>query len=535
MQKKNKIFYPVLFVVLFAAIIYLFKRPILLLYRNLTESGDTQPLNLTTEQKLEDFEYLYEVISTSFPMLDDIKELHHLDFITDQEKYRELVTDSQDDYEFYCVMNYIVSNLPSAHTDIVFPDYDAYRGLGCYHLQDTLIEKGVLSSAYSWKELIKNQLDTYHEAEVEWFVFEYTSGKYLYSGNSDLELGAEIRSIDNVAPDEYIMQHPFVANKRRDFANSNPYVRKIVLNNCVGTPLTVQLQTSSGPETHIMYHDIFSEMAYYSAPHYEQHDKDKRLNYYVDEGTNTFFIQIDSFDNALGREFNGIIRRTAEYDNIIVDFRENSGGAVNFGTDYLYPKLFSSDTEMISSWYMLNSQHNQCVLRENILQTYFMHRFQPANDPRLSGGDYLSAARDIKYTGECDRQKNIYFLISDITASAADGFIAAVKDKDHVTVVGNNNTSGEGLANSFVVDCLPNSRLLLIYMYGKAFNEDGTDNSVYGTSPDYYISDTAEGFIEKNILMQNGEDPYTYENRLKWDNVLIETVEMASMAETAVP
>lgn len=57
-------------------------------------------------------------------------------------------------------------------------------------------------------------------------------------------------------------------------------------------------------------------------------------------------------------------------------------------------------------------------------------------------------------------------------------------------------------------------------------NNDGTDNSVYGTSPDIYSELSIENYIIQQELIDNGEDPYTYENRLKWDNVLIETLEL---------
>lgn len=115
-------------------------------------------------------------------------------------------------------------------------------------------------------------------------------------------------------------------------------------------------------------------------------------------------------------------------------------------------------------------------------------------------------------------------LINGSTGSAADGFTAALK-KTSAEIIGE-NTNGEGLANSFVCDYLPNSGFVFIYMFGKAYNEDGIDNSLYGTAPDVYAHITQEGYSKCNELLLDGKDAYTYENRQKWDDVLLRALEM---------
>ncbi|MBQ8826754.1 MAG: hypothetical protein IJ007_06650, partial [Oscillospiraceae bacterium] len=60
------------------------------------------------------------------------------------------------------------------------------------------------------------------------------------------------------------------------------------------------------------------------------------------------------------------------------------------------------------------------------------------------------------------------------------------------------------------------------YMY---VNKDNTINNVYGTSPDVYVPLQREDFVLRQQLAADGENPYTFENRLKWDRVLLKAME----------
>ena len=86
---------------------------------------------------------------------------------------------------------------------------------------------------------------------------------------------------------------------------------------------------------------------------------------------------------------------------------------------------------------------------------------------------------------------------------------------------------GEGLGRTAFIDIMPNSKLTFRVYDSQSFNANGTDNSIYGTSPDYYIPYTFESITKRNQL----QNVYDYENRLKWDNVLLETIEMINGEE----
>ena len=90
-------------------------------------------VNLTEQEKLEDFQYYYDTMLASFPMLEEYKEAYGYDFEARKEYYEQLVRETESDYEFFCVMSAIVNELPSFHTDLVFPRFDQYKSLGCYN------------------------------------------------------------------------------------------------------------------------------------------------------------------------------------------------------------------------------------------------------------------------------------------------------------------------------------------------------------------------------------------------------------------
>jgi len=95
------------------------------------------------------------------------------------------------------------------------------------------------------------------------------------------------------------------------------------------------------------------------------------------------------------------------------------------------------------------------------------------------------------------------------------------------------NTGGEGLIPTMMLDVLPNSKLEFMYNPFKTYSLDCKDNFTFGTAPDIYAELSVSGFEKKQQLISEGIDPYTYENRLKWDDVLIKTLEIIKEKENA--
>jgi len=133
--------------------------------------------------------------------------------------------------------------------------------------------------------------------------------------------------------------------------------------------------------------------------------------------------------------------------------------------------------------------------------------------------------RNESFEGKSERTYNIYVLVSHYTLSAADRFASVIKDNDLGTVIGAFNTGGEAYGSPDL-KVLETSGIFFYFTENKSLNKNGTDNSVYGTSPNVYVNMNKGTLNKRDELISQGIDYSTYENRLKWDNVLIKTLEL---------
>jgi C-terminal processing protease CtpA/Prc len=206
--------------------------------------------------------------------------------------------------------------------------------------------------------------------------------------------------------------------------------------------------------------------------------------------------------------------KNAKYDNVILDLRENSGGNIEYASDYIYPYLYADDVSEQNYWYMPSTDENNSVLK-NIFNRLILKPKKADDSPFESDVAMKKFLAKYDYSGKADKDKSVIILSGTDSGSACDRFISDMKNSGKATVIGN-NTGGEGLMYSYNCISLPNSKLMCIYMLGGAKNPDGTDNSVYGTSPDIYVSQTVDSFYA-----EEKSDSWDYEYKLYKDNVLM--------------
>lgn len=204
-------------------------------------------------------------------------------------------------------------------------------------------------------------------------------------------------------------------------------------------------------------------------------------------------------------------------ENIIIDLRNNYGGSPEYASKYLFPYLYSDNYMHTLNWNVPISENNKAV------NNLFLNNLKLKKD---SDNDNFYYEKNIQYAGNADKnKKDIYYLIGSNTASAADGYISFIKDNDLGTIIGT-NTSGEGLGGSFCSYSLPNSNLVFIYMPCNSLNKDGSNNSIYGTSPDIYIKQSESSFSLQRQMQNENIDTSLYSEKTKYDNVLNSTIEI---------
>lgn len=103
---------------------------------------DTSYNQLTTKEKVEDFEYMYKIINDGYPFLKVNKRLNNIDWAKNKKIYREKIKNTKTDEEFVKAMSLIVSDLNSGHAEVIDDEniYKVYRdiliGNGWYDFWD---------------------------------------------------------------------------------------------------------------------------------------------------------------------------------------------------------------------------------------------------------------------------------------------------------------------------------------------------------------------------------------------------------------
>lgn len=114
-----------------------------LVYKNINILDD----NLTKKEKIEDFEYMYNVIKDSYPYLEVNKRVNDIDWLANREYYLEKIKNTKDDTEFINEINKILSDLNNGHTHLINTSalfdvfHDAYGELGWYDFFDDEVVK----------------------------------------------------------------------------------------------------------------------------------------------------------------------------------------------------------------------------------------------------------------------------------------------------------------------------------------------------------------------------------------------------------
>lgn len=246
-----------------------------------------------------------------------------------------------------------------------------------------------------------------------------------------------------------------------------------------------------------------------------------------DKERNLSYVFITSFneDDIDGKLVSNVIQKACENDNIILDLRINEGGRREFFLEHIYCYLFKEDISIVGEYYV-----NQETI-DNKLDVGIMKRQHVLSSVEERMESSVKLKYECQGKGNGVKDKKVYVLISNTTFSAADWAAAMLKEQTSAILVGT-DTSGEGLGGTAFFDIMPNSKLTFMVQDSQSFNADGTDNSIYGTSPDIYISHTMESIERRNELINNQISYIDYGSRLKWDNILLETIKLINKTET---
>lgn len=496
---------------------------------------DNIDFSLNNSAMADDFEYIYNCIIQNSPSADYYKELYGYSFSERRDMYKDSIERCDDPVELYGTLSAVLCDLPSCHCYVVPPEYNSLywidRGAQFGNLE-LLIDHDLAGYTSHWNEILNTAGKQFIKSSVTCC---YKDGDYILL--SDMKADGIITKINNMDINNYVNNHLFAVKNKYDFINKRPYRSSFLLYNepVTGVSEEVQIAIILNDNTEAvkkMYIDHAADAAvsYYNNFGIEIDDLSESVSEecyaYCDSSSDVGYIFLSLFDIEKKDKYDEIISNALTCDNIILDLRSCSGGHSSFITDYLYGKFYSQDLDVELDFYRLYTANN------NRITSY--HESLAALKDSLDCQIYPEISRDRKFCSETATysfkgngsfDKNVYILISNNTASAADTFAEIMRSNKKAVVIGT-NTLGEGRGGGYLIEKCPNSKLCFVYNPYLEFNSDGTLNNVYGTSPDIFLTMTRESLDSLNDILISGGDVNSYESHRQWDNVLNYAVDM---------
>lgn len=495
----------------------------------LTSYANAEPMEviLTAEDKEEDFLYLYNSLKNGCPQA-GIK-VNGKSVLDRKDELLEAVKNTESNFEFYCVMSSITANIPSCHTNIA-SNADMFKLFSeAFNAPNVILAENTASYAAYWDGFYgENMVEPDISTHVEFF---YVGGKYIYSPAysclSEEYTGSELVSVNGIPADEYTAQKLYPSMLRYDAYNKKWCRNRADFNTVSGEKAEVKIKKPDGTEEVLnLYFDITKSSQFLMNYASVQMPEIYGECYSFEVHDNICYLKLNSFMNDSIFEIESKLSELDENVPLIIDIRDNEGGISSNVTDYFYPLLYNTPVEFGQNIYV--KKHGEISKpMYSVLWTLF-NKVKTVSGKKVGApidGAYYESA-DISYVqGGENPARDIYILIGKNSFSAADMFARITKGKERTLLIGT-NTGGESSVSNYYMDILPNSRLAYLYTPSFSINADGENNAIYGTAPDIYKELTAENYLLRCEIEESGQDPYSYENRIKWDNVLTETIEI---------
>ena len=177
MKKKFMIFVSLAFLIIafFSIYICCFNK------HNKTDGSTKQ---LTRKEKLEDFDYAYDILKNNFPYFPLESKKTNFDWLAHKKEYEKQVKNTKNDIEFYNAMTNIFYSVQNAHTHIIPPSYleDYKKNEGNYTWLNVLDNSKVKARNNYWKKELNKDNGNY----VVPLCFLYVEGKYVVVNNQDI-------------------------------------------------------------------------------------------------------------------------------------------------------------------------------------------------------------------------------------------------------------------------------------------------------------------------------------------------------------
>lgn len=487
---------------------------------------------LTKEEKIEDFDYMYNILKDNYPYFDIEKRMYGYDWLSKKDTFRKTVSETKNNAEFYNSIYNILNSVQNRHTHLIEPDFyeelrTSYGEGGTPAWKDYILDKTVEKRYDYWKNTIE-----YREKYVPIY-FKYIEGNYVVCANlnpkedtlkkNQIALGSILEKVDSIPIDEYVKTMVSTSSLSYDYKRKKVIIKDLFIISEKSSDIKLTVKDSNGK---VINKDIecIDNISFYNA----SKGNDDKANYLtkIIQKEKIAYIKFKSFDGEfIDKDAEGVFKfynEIKDYPYLVIDVRGNPGGSYSYWMDNIISPLTDKTLNMES---IIGFRDGDYINR-NLEDIAFWDdaaaiKTLPegkAYPPELKNLFHTFFSQNITveskfYTGF---KGKVYILVNDGTFSAAEGFSAFAKSTGWGTIVGT-TTGGDGIGYDPAYAVLPNSGLLIRFPIGMGLNPDGTANEEAHTSPDIYAEQSKNDYLSMINVLNKGNQNETLD---KYDTVL---------------
>jgi len=273
-----------------------------------------------------------------------------------------------------------------------------------------------------------------------------------------------------------------------------------------------------------------SELFYnYDENHFDENESFENGNIeselFEDEGIAYINVKSFRYENIeLEQEIIfDIYEQIESYDDLVIDIRENRGGATRYFTKNIVEPLINEP--LYTEEYMLYSEnkynkpfvesaieniknHNESELSQTygeILPLDQLPEFEMINESDiLNLNSVIKLSTQFVPSNEFDFNGRIWVLVGDRVYSASDAFAQMCEQTGFATLVGF-PTGGDGVGLDPILISLPETGIIIRFSTHYGLNLNGQNNEEFGTSPDILLEFDDSAYEKVLELIREGK------------------------------
>ena len=467
------------------------------------------PRDMGVEERLEDFEYLYNLVQENYPYLRLKERTHGYDWLGLKGVFEERIRDASDNEVFLTVIVEAVEALQNRHSQVLDPEsvseYNS-RFQDSYPMNVVFCDEVAEVAGY-WSPIYDTVMDRRRNLRFDVRIV-YDRGDYIitdYYGSPLPGIGVKVTEVNGVPVDDAVktcLDRDFID---WDFERGKPYLWRIAPHD-FGADAVFTVLDSTGQEADVTFHASEGPSSFrilYPVP---------VVSFDKNEEEGVAYMYVKSFDLSTVEPYYDDVMdfylEIEDYDFLIIDIRGNTGGTFQTWVDGIVRPLIKEDK---LHEYYLAYRTGDYVQRFH--ERWLSDRAEVSKDefdylpPEVHGDDYEIYNFSCTYTPThaVGFEGEIILLTDNVVYSAAEGFTNFCKQTGFATIYGT-PSGGDGFFVWPLYFALPNSKIVVTMSSSMSLDSKGRANEEARTRPDvlhespFMAHDELIDFVIEDIL-----------------------------------